>query len=76
MLALPVDTITTGIDQRIQRAYGASAALEPGVSHPMALAVFENALAQASDHNIRLRHIFVDMLDAAPKAIDPSEGES
>ena len=61
--------------QRIQKAYGTGAALAPGARHPMALAVFENALAQASDHNIRLRHIFVDMLAAAPKAIYPSEEE-
>ncbi|MFG1201759.1 hypothetical protein V5F29_05140 [Xanthobacter aminoxidans] len=75
VLALPVDTITTAIDQRIQKAYGTGAALAPGASHPMALAVFENALAQASDHTIRLRHIFVDMLAAAPNAIYPNEGE-
>lgn len=75
VLALPVATITTAIDQRIQKAYGTGAALAPSASHLMALAVFENALAQASDHTIRLRHIFVDMLAAAPELIYPSERE-
>ena len=75
VLALPVETITAAIDQRIQKAYGSGAALASGASHPMALAIFENAVAQTSDHTIHLRHIFVDMLAAVPKAIYPSEGE-
>lgn len=68
VLTLPVGGIVTTIDQRIQNAYGKEAVLVPSASHPMALAVLENALAQTPDHTIRLRHIFVDMVAAAPLA--------
>lgn len=66
VLALPMDVIVTAIDQRIQKAYGSDAALVPIAAHPLALGVFESALAQTADHTIRLRHIFVDMLVTAP----------
>lgn len=66
VLALPMDKIVATIDQRIQKSYGTKAALAPSAAHSMALGVYENALAQTSNHTIRLRHIFVDMLAAGP----------
>ncbi len=71
VLALPVDTIVAAIDQRVQKAYGSDAALAPIAAHPLALGVFENVVAQSAEHRIRLRHIFVDMLVAAPSAAVP-----
>lgn len=66
VLALPVDDIVTAIDQRVRKTYGDAAALSPAQAHPQALRVLENGLLQAGNHPIRLRHIFVDMLAAAP----------
>jgi hypothetical protein len=66
VLALPVDDIIAVIDQRIRKTYGDAAALSPADAHRQALRVAENSLMQAGHPRIRLRHVFVDMLVAAP----------
>jgi hypothetical protein len=66
VLALPIDDIVVTIDQRVRKTYGEAAALSSAQAHPQALRVMENGLIQAGHHPIRLRHIFVDMLAAAP----------
>lgn len=66
VLALPVSDVVDAIDARIRKAYGETAGLTPEATHALSLAMLEGALAQSSGHTIRLKHIFVDMLPAAP----------
>jgi hypothetical protein len=66
VLALPVNDIVAHVDRRVRKAYGEPAALEETDAHPMALAVLESRLMQAGEHAIRLKHVLVDMLAAAP----------
>ena len=65
MLALPVQNVIDFIDSRMRQVYGAPAALQPEPTHTQSLAIRASTLIQ-SGHNIRLKHIFVDMLPAAP----------
>jgi hypothetical protein len=66
VLALPASDVVDAIDARIRKTYGEIAGLTPETTHALSLAVLEGALAQNSSHTIRLKHIFVDMLTAAP----------
>lgn len=70
VLALPASDVVDAIDARIRKTYGEIAGLTPEATHALSLAVLEGTLAQSSSHTIRLKHIFVDMLPAAPT--DPS----
>ncbi len=66
ILALPAQDVVDFIDSRIRKVYGKPAALQPEPSHPQSLAVLTGVLVQGEDHHIRLKHVFVDMLPAAP----------
>lgn len=66
VLALPASHVVDAIDARIRKTYGEAAGLTPETTHALSLAVLEGALLQSSSHTIHLKHIFVDMLPAAP----------
>lgn len=66
VLALPVKSIIDYIDARVRRTYGDDAALVETTSHPHSLAVLESNLLQSAHHPIRMKHVLVDMLIAAP----------
>jgi hypothetical protein len=66
VIGLPVDDIVAYVDDRIRNSYGDRATLDTLTPHCHALAVCENELVQAGSHPIRLKHVFVDMLIAAP----------
>ncbi len=66
VLALPASDVVEAIDARIRKTYGEVAGLTPETMHALSLAVLEGALTQSSSHMIRVKHIFVDMLPAAP----------
>lgn len=66
VLALPASDVVDTIDARIRKTYGEIAGLTPEATHALSLAVLEGALVQSDSHTIRLKHIFVDMLQAAP----------
>ncbi|MGP9821230.1 hypothetical protein ACTZWW_14540 [Salinarimonas sp. NSM] len=64
VLALPASTIVDAVDASIRKAYGEAAGLAAEAANTLALAVLEGALVQ-NGHNIRLKHVFVDMAPAA-----------
>ncbi len=66
MLALPAQEVIEFIDRRIRNAYGKAAALQRESRHPHSVAVFMGSLVQAGHHEIRLKHVFVDMTAARP----------
>ena len=66
MLALPAKDVIDDVDLRIRKVYGELAALQPEPSHPQSLAVLAGILLQSGNHHIRMKHVFVDMLTAAP----------
>lgn len=65
VLSLPVESIVDYIDTRLKTVYGETAALVAQTAHPSSLAVLEGTLQQGSEHTIRLKHVFIDMLPAA-----------
>jgi hypothetical protein len=65
VLALPVESVLSDLDGRLQKKYGEPAGLTRTEAHPLALAIGESALVQTGHHSIRLKHVFVDMLAAA-----------
>ncbi len=69
VLALPVQDVIDFLDSRIRKVYGEPAALQPEPAHPQSLAILADTLIQSGDHHIRLKHVFVDMLPAAPKKV-------
>lgn len=66
-LALPVQDIIDFVDARIRKVYGEAAVLQPETAHPLSLAVLSGVLVQSEHHHIRIKHVFVDMLPAAPE---------
>lgn len=70
VLALPASDVVDAIDTRIRKTYGDSAGLTAETAHALSLAILEGALAQSNSHTIRLKHIFVDMVPAAPPLED------
>ncbi|MGX9117225.1 hypothetical protein ACWTU6_11140 [Mesorhizobium sp. BHbsci] len=64
VLALPVGDVVSFIDDRLRRVYGNAAALAPSTPHSASLAVLDGRLTQNGTHDIRLKHVFVDMLVA------------
>lgn len=66
ILALPAQDVVDFIDSRVRKVYGTPAALQSEPTHPQSLAVLTGVLVQDGDHHIRLKHVFVDMLPAAP----------
>lgn len=65
VLALPADAVVQAVDRRLQKTYGAAAALAASSAHADALATHEGSLQRADGTSIRLRHLFVDMTPAA-----------
>ena len=65
VLALPVEGVISYIDNRIIERYGPSAALTKHPPCQHSLAICENALTQCDPEQIRLMHVFVDMLSAS-----------
>ena len=65
VLALPVESVIAYIDTRIRERYGSGAALQRHAPRQHSLAVCENALIQVGTGQIRLTHVFVDMLSAS-----------
>lgn len=65
VLALPVEGVISYIDNRIIERYGPSAALTKHPPRQHSLAICENALTQCDPEQIRLMHVFVDMLSAS-----------
>ncbi|KFL28381.1 hypothetical protein [Brucella intermedia] len=72
VLALPASAVVDAVDTRIRKIYGESAGLTGETAHSLALAVLEGALTQNGSHVIRLKHVFVDMVPAAPVASSSS----
>jgi hypothetical protein len=66
VLSVPVEKILADIDRRLQKTFGPKAALTSTDAHPLALTIKESVLLQKGNHAIRLKHVFVDMLTAAP----------
>lgn len=66
VLALPASAVVDAVDARIRKTYGESAALTAEAAHSLALAVLDGAMVQNGSHIIRLKHVFVDMVPAAP----------
>ena len=66
MLALPAKDVVKDVDGRIRKLYGQLTALQSEQAHPKALAVLTGILVQSGNHHIRIKHVFVDMLAAAP----------
>ncbi|MES0000954.1 hypothetical protein NKJ90_19465 [Mesorhizobium sp. M0051] len=66
VLALPASAVIDAVDGRIRKIYGDSAGLTPEAAHALSLAVLEGALIQNGSHAIRIKHVFIDMLPAAP----------
>ena len=66
VLALPAQAVIASIDSRIRGSYGEAAALRTEPSHPQSLAVLVSTLVQRQHHRIQLKHVFVEMLPAAP----------
>jgi hypothetical protein len=67
VLALPADAIIQAVNNRLQQTYGASAALTATSPHEDALSIHDGTLQRADGTSIRLRHILVDMVPAAPE---------
>jgi hypothetical protein len=65
VLKLPVEDVVSFIDTRLRNTYGDLAGLIPNMPHSSALAVLENSVIQNGHHNMRLKHLFIDMLAAA-----------
>ena len=66
VLALPCRDVIDYVDAKICKVYGQMAALCHEAGHPHALAILSGPLLQGVNHHIRLKHVFVDMLSAAP----------
>lgn len=66
VLVLPAQSIVRAVDGRLQQTHGSSAALTEIPPHLDSLCIHEGVLQQVGGTRIRLRHIFVDMLPAAP----------
>ena len=66
VLALPASAVVDAVDARIRKTYGNSAGLTAEAAHSLALAVLDGALVQNGSHVIQLKHVFVDMVPAAP----------
>ena len=64
VLAPPVENVVNTVADRIQKAYGESAALTSEAAHALSLAILEGALSQKGSHSIRLKNIFVNMTPA------------
>lgn len=69
VLALPAEDVTDFIDARIRKVHGEAAGLQAEPAHPKSLAVLTGTLVQNGRNEIRLKHVFVDMLPAAPPKI-------
>jgi hypothetical protein len=65
VLAPPVDDVVAGINDRIVKTYGPAAKLTPEASHLLAAAILRGFLTQAGGHTIQLKHIFVNLSEAA-----------
>lgn len=65
-LALPADAIVQAVNNRLQSDYGVSAALSAAGLHDDALAIHDGELQRTDGSAIRLRHVIVDMVTAAP----------
>lgn len=68
VLALPADAVIQAVDQRLRQDYGEAAKLKSSSSHVGALSIHEGELQRNSGTPIRLRHILVDMVLAAPRS--------
>lgn len=68
VLALPADAIVQAVNNRLQQTYGAVAALAAATPHPDAISTHDGTLQRDDGTPVRLRHIFVDMIPAAPPA--------
>lgn len=65
VLAMPVESVIAYIDTRVRAEYGSGAALERHPPGEHSLALCENVLIQVGAGQIRLMHVFVDMLSAS-----------
>lgn len=65
VLALPVDQILNVVKRRIRHAYGHSSDPRHDAAHPLSLAILDGSIPQSADHEIRLKHVFIDMTAAA-----------
>lgn len=65
VLVPPALDVVAAISKRIETTYGSAAKLAPETSHFLAAAVLRGALTQAGGHTIRLKHILVNLPEAA-----------
>ena len=66
VLVLPETLVVAEIDKRLVKDYGLEANLRKSIAQPAtALGVYEGDIKQGPSHNIRLKHVFVDMVPAS-----------
>jgi len=65
VLVPPADDVAAAINKRIEQTYGSAAKLAPVAGHSLAAAVLYGVLTQGSGHTIRLKHVFVNLQEAA-----------
>lgn len=65
VLVAPATDVVDAINKRIEKAYGPGAKLTPQATHHLAAAILHGALTQLGGHTIQLKHILVDMPEAA-----------
>ena len=65
VLVPPATDVVEAINKRIEKTYGSAAKLTPEAAHLLAAAVLRGALSQAGGHTIQLKHILVNLPEAA-----------
>lgn len=64
VLVLPVNDIVEAIDEQLVKDYGCKARLQTAAGSAFALGVFDGKLKQDCQNEIRIKHVFVDMVPA------------
>lgn len=65
VLVPPAADVIDAINKRIEKTYGSAAKLTPETTHLLAAAVLHGVLTQRSGHTIQLKHILVNLSEAA-----------
>ncbi|MCU4181777.1 hypothetical protein [Bosea sp. BH3] len=65
VLVPPAADVVDAINRRIEKTYGSTAKLTPDSAHLLAAAILHGVLIQSSGHTIQLKHILVNLSEAA-----------
>ena len=65
VLVPPATDVVAAIKSRIEKTYGSAAKLTPETAHHLAAAVLHGVLTQGSGHAIQLKHVLVNLSEAA-----------